>query len=263
MPTMGALHPGHLSLMEISLEECDMTIVSIFVNPLQFNDPDDLLKYPRPLEQDLQMLNKSGIDVLFLPDVNDIYPPGENSIIDFNPGPLASVMEGKFRSGHFKGVIEVMYRLLSIIEPQRLYMGQKDYQQLAIMRKMIADLRLPMELQMCPTFREPNGLAMSSRNTRLSPRARREAGIIYQTLSDAQAAFKTGEDIKKIKKRSFSALAHKGFIPDYFEIVDGLTLEEVKDNDSSRFIVACCAVKVEGVRLIDNLIWTENWMKGN
>jgi len=255
---MGALHQGHLSLTEVSLEECDITVVSIFVNPKQFNDPEDLLKYPRPLEDDMRMLIKSGVDVLFLPEVDDIYPPDKEIQLDFDPGPLALVMEGKFRPGHFNGVAEVMYRLLSIVESERLYMGQKDFQQLVIVRKLITDKRLTVHLIMCPTLREPNGLAMSSRNVRLSPQAREEAGIIYSTLSEAQRAFEEGDSISQIKEISLAALTRLDFIPEYFDIVDGLNLEDIEDNEASQFIVACCAVRVEGVRLIDNLIWTEN-----
>ncbi len=258
VPTMGALHQGHVSLFEASLEECDLTIVSLFVNPLQFNDPQDLIKYPRPVEHDLQMLVKSGVDALFMPEVDDMYPPGQTTKLDFDPGPLALVMEGKFRPGHFKGVAEVMYRLLTIVDADRLYMGQKDYQQLVIVRKLIADKHLRTQLNMCPTFREPSGLAMSSRNLRLSPLARKDAGIIYQTLAAAQIACEKGEPLGQIKKRSMSVLTRKDFVPEYFDIVDGQTLESVKDNDNSPFLVACCAVKVEGVRLIDNLIWKRN-----
>ncbi len=258
VPTMGALHQGHLSLAAVSLEECDITVVSIFVNPKQFNDPEDLKKYPGPLEDDLRLLCKSGVDVLFLPEINDIYPPGKEIQLDFDPGPLALVMEGKFRPGHFNGVAEVMYRLLSIVDPERLYMGQKDFQQLAIVRKLITDKHLPAHLIMCPTIREPNGLAMSSRNDRLSAQAREEAGMIYNTLSEAQTAFEEGDSIAQIKERSLATLTRLDFIPEYFDIVDGLNLADIADHKASQFIVACCAVRVEGVRLIDNLIWTEN-----
>lgn len=258
VPTMGALHQGHMSLAEVSLGECDITIVCIFVNPKQFNDPEDLLKYPRPIEEDMHLLIKSEVDVLFLPEADDIYPPGEEIQLDFDPGPSAKVMEGKFRPGHFQGVAEVVYRLLSIVEPDRLYMGQKDFQQLTIIRKMITDLHLPVQLIMCPTIRESNGLAMSSRNVRLSPQAREEAGMIFRTLNEAQRALEEGDAITRIKERSMSALTRPDFLPEYFDIVDGLNLEDITDDQPSQFIAICCAVRVEGVRLIDNLIWTEN-----
>ncbi|HUR30374.1 MAG TPA: pantoate--beta-alanine ligase [Saprospiraceae bacterium] len=258
VPTMGALHRGHLSLAEISNENNDLTIASVFVNPKQFNDPEDLKKYPRPIESDISMLIESNVDVLFLPDLEDIYPPGLDTSIDFDPGPAANTMEGKFRPGHFKGMAEVVYRLLDIVEPDRLYMGQKDYQQLSIVRKMITDMHLPVILEMCQTIRESNGLAMSSRNTRLSTHARNEAAIIYSTLMAAQRLFEEDESIPQIKKIAFEALNRTNFEPEYFEIVDGISLDPVQSQSDSQFVVACCAVKVEGIRLIDNAIWTRS-----
>ncbi len=257
VPTMGALHQGHLSLTEGSREECDITIVSIFVNPRQFNDPHDLLNYPRPIENDVQLLLHHDIDVLFLPEVEEIYPADHKLHLDFDPGPLGSVMEGKFRPGHFAGVAEVMYRLLTIIEPDRLYMGQKDFQQVAIVRKLILDTNLDVQLIMCPTLRESSGLAMSSRNLRLSPQARKDAAIIYSTLMEGQKEFTEGMPVIRIKKRAMEVLTRKDFKPEYFSIVDGTNLMDIESKKDSRFVVACCAVSVEGVRLIDNLIWTK------
>ena len=257
-PTMGALHKGHLSLAETSQKECDISIVSIFVNPKQFNDPNDLLKYPRPLEDDIELLALQDVEGLFIPEVDEIYPPGEKTKLDFDPGPIAEVLEGKFRPGHFDGVAEVMARLLSIVDPDRLYMGQKDFQQFAIVRKLITDLHLPAHLIMCPIYREENGLAMSSRNVRLSPQARKDAGLIYDTLFKAKIAFEEGDPISQIKAKSMTSLTHKDFVPEYFEIVDGLNFEILHDNHESQFVVVCCAVNVEGVRLIDNMIWTED-----
>lgn len=255
VPTMGALHKGHLSLAEASLINGDVTVVSIFVNPKQFNDPEDLKKYPRPIEEDVKMLAECGVHVLFLPGDADIYPPGFDTAIDFDPGPAAEAMEGKFRPGHFKGMAEVVHRLLAIVEPHKLYMGQKDFQQLTIVRKMITAMDLPVILEMCPTVREENGLAMSSRNVRLSDEARTEAGIIYSTLVDAQQMYEEGDPVAEIKKWAMQTLTNPGFEPEYFEIVDGITFEQVHSNKDSQFVVACCAVKVEGVRLIDNTIW--------
>jgi pantoate--beta-alanine ligase len=254
---MGALHYGHISLVDQCKETSDLTIVSIFVNPRQFNDPEDLKKYPRPIEADLKMLHDSGVDVVFLPDVEDIYPEGDTKQIEFDPGPSAETMEGKFRPGHFIGMAEVVYRLLSIVTPDQLYMGQKDFQQFAIIRKLIADFRLPIELVMCPTIREVNGLAMSSRNVRLSASARNKAGIIYKNLMDAQKAFETDVPIPKIQETFFNNLSKENFEPEYLEIVDGYSLQVVSNLKDAKQIVACCAVKVEGVRLIDNLIWKE------
>lgn len=258
VPTMGALHKGHLSLAEISLENNEVTIVSIFVNPKQFNDPKDLENYPRPVEADITMLETAGVQALFLPDDKDIYPTGLDTAIDFNPGPSATTMEGKFRPGHFSGMAEVVHRLLDIVKPDKLYMGQKDFQQLTIVRKMITDLDLPVLLELCPTVREKNGLAMSSRNTRLSDQARNEASILYKTLTASQQMFEEGEPVDQIKQAAMEALSRPGFEPEYFEIVDGISLEPVKSQRDSQFVVACCAVRVEGIRLIDNAIWTRS-----
>ncbi len=258
VPTMGALHKGHLSLAEMSLGISDFTVVSIFVNPKQFNDPEDLKKYPRPIESDIQMLNEVGVDVLFLPDETDIYPSGIDTTIDFDPGPTAEQMEGKFRPGHFKGMAEVVHRLLTIVEPNKLYMGQKDFQQLTIVRKMITDLDLPVVLEMCSTVREPHGLAMSSRNVRLSNLGREKAGIIYRTLVSMQRLFEEDVPIHEIKKTAIESLTSNSLEPEYFEIVDGISLAPIQRMQDSQFVVACCAVNVEGIRLIDNVIWTRS-----
>lgn len=255
VPTMGALHEGHLSLAERSRHDCDITAVSIFVNPKQFNDPEDLIKYPRPLEADLKMLLEQKVDIVFVPEVEDVYPPGLNTKIDFDPGPASRVMEGAFRPGHFDGMAEVVHRLLDIVRPDKLYMGQKDFQQLAIIRQMISDLHMPIILEMCPTLREPHGLAMSSRNTRLSENARKEASIIYTTLTEAQRRFEEEEPVAAIKRDAMETLSKAGFEPEYFEIVDGLTFQNVDSYADSQYVVALCAIRVEGIRLIDNDIW--------
>ena len=257
VPTMGALHSGHLSLVNRSKKETDTTIVSIFVNPKQFNDQEDLRKYPRPIEQDLRMLYESGVDILFLPEVEDIYPSGDTNKIDFDPGPTANTMEGKFRPGHFEGMAEVVYRLLMITTPDQLFMGQKDFQQFAIIRKLIDWYQMPVDLVMCPTIRESNGLAMSSRNVRLSETAREKAGIIFNVLTSGKILFEQKGHINNVQEIAMDALLRVGFDPEYFEVVDGYTLEKVQSMDDADQIVACCAVKVEGVRLIDNLIWKE------
>lgn len=255
VPTMGALHYGHLSLVERSREEADVTIVSIFVNPKQFNDPEDLRKYPRPIEADLKMLYEGGVDLVFLPEVEDIYPAGDHQTIDFDPGPAAETMEGKFRPGHFIGMSEVVYRLLRITSPDSLFMGQKDFQQFSIIRKLIADFHMPIELVMCPTVREPNGLAMSSRNVRLSPEAREKAGVIFNILTSGKMLFEQKTPAKYVQDIALDALRKVNFDPEYFEVVNGYTLEPVQQMQDAEQIVACCAVKVEGVRLIDNMIW--------
>ncbi len=257
VPTMGALHYGHLSLVERSREETDVTIVSIFVNPKQFNDPEDLRKYPRPIEADLKMLYEGGVDMVFLPEVEDVYPPGDHKTIDFDPGPAAETMEGKFRPGHFIGMAEVVYRLLRITSPDNLFMGQKDFQQFSIIRKLIADFHMPIQLVMCPTVREANGLAMSSRNVRLSPEARDKAGVIFNILTSGKILFEQKTPAKAVQEIALDALRKVNFDPEYFEVVNGYTLEPVQHMEDADQIVACCAVKVEGVRLIDNMIWKE------
>jgi len=255
VPTMGALHSGHLSLVKRSKEETDLTVVSIFVNPKQFNDPEDLRKYPRPVESDLEMLYEGGVDLVFLPEVEDVYPPGDVNTIDFDPGPAAMTMEGKFRPGHFAGMAEVVYRLLAITTPDKLFMGQKDFQQFSIIRKLIHDFNLPIDLVMCPTMRESNGLAMSSRNVRLSISAREKAGIIYSILNSGKELFEKGQSARQVQEYALHTLRNANFEPEYFDIVNGYTLEPVQTLPDADHVVACCAVKVEGVRLIDNMIW--------
>ena len=256
VPTMGALHKGHVSLAERSREVCDITVVSIFVNPRQFNDPEDLENYPRPIESDLAMLREAGVEVVFIPEVEDIYPQGDHISLDFHPGPLAETLEGEFRPGHFEGMAEVVYRLLTIVKPDKLFMGQKDFQQLAIVRKMITDLHMPILLEMCPIIREPNGLAMSSRNERLSPEARSKAGVIYATLVESERLFEEGVPAAEIKAQAMDSLTDNVFSPEYFEIADGVTLRPVNSFEDSQYVVALCAIRVEGIRLIDNAIWT-------
>jgi pantoate--beta-alanine ligase len=257
VPTMGALHFGHMSLVGKCQSEAAITIVSIFVNPKQFNDPLDLEKYPRPLDQDLKMLHESGVDAVFIPEVHDIYPPGDADQVNFDPGPAAEIMEGKFRPGHFKGMAEVVYRLLEITTPDHLFMGQKDFQQFAIIRKLIADFRMPINLVLCPTIREAGGLAMSSRNVLLSDQARRNAAYMYHVLKEGKESFEQGETISAIQERSLHALRQHGFDPEYFEVINGHTMQPVENLQDATQIVACCAVKLDGVRLIDNVIWKE------
>jgi pantoate--beta-alanine ligase len=250
VPTMGALHDGHLSLVVRSRDRCDMTVVSIFVNPKQFNDPDDLLKYPRTPDEDMKLLRQEGCDFIFMPEVEDIYPPGREE----EPIDLAGLdlrMEGMFRPGHFAGVAQVVRRLLEIVQPGFLYMGQKDFQQVAIVRHMIKSLELPVYLVMCPTVREENGLAMSSRNERLTAGQRADAAVIYRTLMHAADCF-GASTVDKLQHECFEMLAIPGFRPEYFEIVDGHTL--LPAHNDTNFAVACCALWAGEVRLIDNMV---------
>jgi pantoate--beta-alanine ligase len=253
VPTMGALHQGHVSLIEASKAECDHTVCSIFVNPTQFNDQKDLDKYPRTPGADIELLLACGCDILFMPPVAEVYPPEGLKALDLDFGSLETVMEGEFRPGHFKGVAQVVHRLLEIVLPDRLYMGQKDYQQVAIVRSMIRQTGLQVALITCPTLREADGLAMSSRNLRLSPAARQEATLIFRTLSYARAqAGKLAP--AEIQAAAFQQLSAPGFRPEYFDLVDGDTLQPVRSFEESAVVVACTAVWLDGVRLIDNMI---------
>lgn len=256
VPTMGALHAGHLELVRMAKREGCTTVASIFVNPTQFNDPSDLEKYPRTPEKDAELLISAQCDALFIPSVEEVYPPGKNLRIELDFKQLDKVMEGKFRPGHFEGMATVVHRLLDIVRPQRLYMGQKDFQQLSIVRDMIRQLELSVELVMCPTVREPDGLAMSSRNVRLTPEMRQIAPLIHQTLQWAKTAWENGLPLKTIEMDALHKLSEEGFRPEYFELVDGLSLESVRSVDANpdAQVVACTAVFAGNVRLIDNLI---------
>ena len=252
-PTMGALHEGHLSLIAKAKSECDISVCSIFVNPTQFNDPKDLEKYPRTEEKDSKMLLSAGNDILFMPSVNEIYPPDLDlkNTIDF--GEMAHVMEGAFRPGHFDGMAQVVKRLLDIVQPNRLFMGQKDFQQFSIVQNMLFQLKSDIQLIMCETMRENDGLAMSSRNIRLTPEHRKKAPLIYKTLLKAKkmSAKKSPEDIKKW---AISQFLSPDFKPEYFDIVDGKTLQSITNFETTGFVVACVATWLGEVRLIDNVV---------
>lgn len=256
VPTMGALHEGHLSLLRQSLAENDLSVCSIFVNPTQFNDEEDLEKYPRMPDRDREMLAEGGCDLLFMPPVEEVYPPGLDLEVELDLGSLDKVMEGEFRPGHFHGVATVVKRLLDIVQPDRLYMGQKDFQQWTIVREMIRQLDLPVELKRCPIIRETDGLAMSSRNQRLSPEYRRRAPAIYRALLHAREQFEFLPP-ESIEKFALQEIEDAGLRPDYFEVVDGFTLLPVNDPRQHEFIVACAAAWAGEVRLIDNLILKE------
>lgn len=253
-PTMGALHQGHLELIRMAKAGGCVAVASIFVNPTQFNDPKDLEKYPRMPEKDAALLLDAGCDALFIPPVEEVYPPGMDVNVQLDFGQLDKVMEGVFRPGHFQGMATVVHRLLDIVRPQKLYMGQKDYQQLSIVRDMIRQLRLPVELVMCPTVREPDGLAMSSRNLRLTPEMRAMAPIIYQTLQWAKQAFTEGEPAASIQAQAIQKLEDARLKPEYFEVADGVSLQPVSYFADSKNIVICTAAFAGEVRLIDNII---------
>lgn len=252
-PTMGALHEGHLSLVRRARESCGIVVASVFVNPTQFNDPGDLERYPRPLKHDVALLEEADCDVLYLPTVDSIYPRGTHPSDADLEGPLDHLMEGAFRPGHFTGVRQVVRRLLELVAPDELFMGQKDYQQVAVIREMLRRSGSSLQLTMCPTTRESDGLAMSSRNALLTPEWRQVAPVIHETL---QRAFtELGElAARDIELRAMDRLREAGLRPEYFSVADGDTLQPVGDPGGHARIVACTAAWAGNVRLIDNLM---------
>lgn len=252
VPTMGALHNGHLSLIQQSKQTTDITVCSIFVNPTQFNDTKDLEKYPRTTEQDIDLLNSAQTDIIFLPSVEAIYPTDIDTSVNLDFGTLDKLMEGEHRPGHFAGVAQVVKRLLDIVLPTKLFMGQKDYQQFCICRNMMEQFNLSTEIIMCPIIRAESGLAMSSRNMRLTEKERMIATNIHRVL----LATKFNFDKTKINQLKTNAIFTLNNIPefrlDYFEIADGKTL--MPATKTSENIVACTAVFLGEVRLIDNMI---------
>jgi pantoate--beta-alanine ligase len=253
IPTMGALHEGHLSLIDIGKGNADLTVCSIYVNPKQFNNADDLNKYPRTLEHDRLLLIKAKCDILFAPSTKEVYPAGLNTEININLNNLDEVMEGRFRPGHFKGMLQVVKRLLDVVEPDYLIMGQKDFQQFTLVNQMIKQLNLPVKLVIGPTLREKDGLAMSSRNRRLDPNSRKKSVMIYKCLNDLKNQL-SNYNVEIIQQNAFEELKNTGLEPEYVEIVDGNNLKKIHDPDHHDYIVACIAAWVGDVRLIDNLI---------
>lgn len=252
VPTMGALHNGHLSLLEEAKKNNDFVACSIFVNPIQFNNKSDLENYPRDIQRDLQLLESAGCDFLFQPDELEMYPETVTETFEF--GNLDKVMEGKFRPGHFQGVAVVVKRLFKIIEPNRAYFGLKDFQQVAIIRKMVKDHHIPVEIIPCPTVREADGLAMSSRNQLLTAEDRKQASIINEVLNKVkkQLLSLTIKEVKDQISQLFSITPNAKL--EYFEIVDMYSLEPISSWTDSKHVVACIAVYFGRVRLIDNII---------
>ena len=260
VPTMGALHPGHISLIDASKKKDNVTVSSIFVNPTQFNDPKDFKKYPVTLEQDIDLLEESGCDVLFLPSVEEMYPDGLSSEMHYDLGFLETVLEGKYRPGHFQGVCMVVRRLLEIVNPDHLYLGQKDYQQCMILARLVELIGLnnKTEIIICPTLREVDGLAMSSRNMRLNEVERKNAVTIYQCLNMIKENTKKNTPAELINKAQ-SMLGNAGFKVDYVEIADARNLSPVNDPiaigwDGKQKLVALVAATMNEVRLIDNMV---------
>ncbi len=252
-PTMGALHSGHLSLINAAKSECDISVCSIFVNPTQFNESSDLDKYPRTAGADIDLLTQVENDILFMPPVEEVYPKDLDTTLSLDFGQLANVMEGQFRPGHFDGMAQVVKRLLDIVQPNRLYMGQKDYQQFAIVQNMLKQLESDITIVRCPIIREDDGLAMSSRNVRLTPEFRASAPIIHDMLLKAKdmAANETPQKIMQFAK---NLLDIPGYKMEYFDIVDGESLQAFDDFKSVQSAVACVAIWAGDVRLIDNII---------
>ena len=253
VPTMGALHEGHLSLIQKALSENDIVVVSIFVNPTQFNNAEDLEKYPRNLSGDIKTIERLSQEVvIFAPEISEMYKSTPKAI-SFDFGGLDKVMEGKFREGHFQGVATIVEKLFELVKPTRAYFGEKDYQQILIIKSMLEQRKLPVTLVPCPIVREKSGLAMSSRNERLSPEGRKEAAFIYSVLQEAQKLFTTASvaEVEAFVKEQFSQ--KEGFDLEYFTITKADTLEEITEKDPSESYRAFITVYVEGVRLIDNI----------
>ena len=257
VPTMGALHEGHLELVNMSKDTCDITVVSIFVNPTQFNNSSDLEKYPRTLEDDLAKLRAVDVEFVFHPSEHEIYPEGREIRKDFDFAGLDEVMEGKFRPGHFAGVAQVVNRLLEIVEPDRLFMGQKDFQQVAIIRKLLQQTNRRTKLVMCPTIREVHGLAMSSRNVRLSLSTREKAACIFEGLNWMKNSIPS-KSIEELKQGFRERCSIPPFEVEYIDIVDGHSLQALSNLSGQSCVVACAAVWAEDVRLIDNMILIES-----
>ena len=250
-PTMGALHEGHLSLYKAAKKENDEVISSIFVNPTQFNNPDDFQKYPKTLEKDLELLEKAGVDAVYVPNVEEMYPDGLNSKkYDFDG--LENEMEGKYRPGHFDGVGTIVEELFRQVQPHNAYFGEKDYQQLAIIKKMVEKTKLPVKIHGVPTLREEDGLAMSSRNVRLTETQRKEATIIYETLTKVKEWFKV-ISLEEIKQKVTDIFRNSNFELEYFVIADEETLKEANAIDEDKEYRAFIVAYADTVRLIDNM----------
>ena len=252
-PTMGALHKGHISLIEKSKKETGLTVSSIFVNPAQFNDPADFEKYPITLDKDILLLEKAGCDVLFLPSVLEMYPQGLQHPKKYDLGYLETVLDGAYRPGHFQGVCRVVEKLLNIVQPDKLFLGQKDYQQCLVIKKLAALMAIDTTIVIAPTQREPDGLAMSSRNTRLTEADRAKAPLIYQTLEFVKQQIKPGNLIE-LKQQAANKLTAQNFRVDYVEIADAATLTLVDNWDGTTLLVTLAAAFIGDVRLIDNLL---------
>ena len=256
VPTMGALHAGHASLVKRSVNEIEVTVVSVFVNPTQFNDKNDLVKYPRTLDADCKLLEACGATYAFAPSVEEMYP--EPDTRQFSYAPLDTVMEGAFRPGHFNGVCQIVSKLFEAVKPHRAYFGEKDFQQLAIIREMVRQMQFDLEIVGCPIVREEDGLALSSRNARLSAEERENALKISQTLFKSRTFAATHTVSETLKFVEDAIAAVPGLRLEYFEIVDGNTLQKVDNWNQTSYVVGCITVFCGDVRLIDNIKYKES-----
>jgi pantoate--beta-alanine ligase len=271
VPTMGALHTGHISLIAISKKSAGVTVCSIFVNPTQFNDPRDFQKYPVTLEKDIALLEQTGTDVLFLPEVDQVYPDGTSGLERYDLGRIETLLEGQYRPGHFQGVCQVMRRLLDVVRPDDLFMGQKDYQQCMVVQRLLELRCMPTRLHRCPILRQPDGLAMSSRNMRLTPEQRQKATAIYKALQSIREGWVGAEPVSALITAATRSLETAGFRVDYVSIADATTLEPLDSRsgpaaslasastsptttDSPHRAVALIAAFLGEVRLIDNMV---------
>ncbi|HOK52886.1 MAG TPA: pantoate--beta-alanine ligase [Armatimonadota bacterium] len=252
VPTMGALHQGHLSLIERSKEMDSFTVVSIFVNPTQFGPAEDFTRYPRPFEVDAEKCRKAGVDLIFAPLVEEVYPEGFATYVEV--GGVTEMLEGAYRPGHFRGVATVVLKLFTAVEPKRAYFGMKDYQQLKVIQKMVRDLNLNIEIVPVPTFREPDGLAMSSRNAYLNPEERQAALCLYRALNIAREAVDAGErNAETVRQKALDVIQSEPLAkPDYVAVVDPETLMPIERIDGP--VLIALAVRIGNTRLIDNML---------
>ncbi len=251
VPTMGALHNGHLSLVKRCVAENDICVVSIFVNPTQFNDKNDLATYPRTLDNDCKLLESAGCDYVFAPSEAEMYPEPDTRTFDF--GTVSAVMEGARRPGHFNGVAQIVSKLFYAVEPENAYFGEKDFQQIAVIRAMVKQLNLPVKINACPILREVDGLALSSRNVRLTPQQRERAPLIAHTLMES-VNFAKGKSVQEVIDFVVNTInADPVMRVEYYEIVNGYTMESIKDWSDADYVVGCITVYCGEVRLIDNM----------
>ena len=253
VPTMGALHEGHKSLVDRCRRENDVVVVSVFVNPTQFNNKEDLRTYPRTEEADKALLEAAGCDVVFMPTVEEVYPEPDTRVFDL--GPVAEVMEGPMRPGHFNGVAQVVSKLFMMVEPDRAYFGEKDFQQIAVIREMVRQLGFKLEIVPCPIVREADGLAKSSRNVRLTPENRAVAPNIYRLLSESLDFAKSHTVEETIKFVTTGINAYDAMEVEYYQIVDGITMQPISAWTDTRYAVGCITVYCGDVRLIDNITY--------